>query len=238
MKLKFKFLKGSSGPTPPSDKQLTGERAMLDSRKIWDDIYGSAVMRYRASRRLNFILSGLLGISILGMIHIGGESKFIPYVTVVRDGQTLYGGIADQSNFDGMKGQLATYFVNHFVESARSVSVDGEMNKVLQKTAFALSTGAGRKVLSDFYVEQDPFKLAKTRTITVHIDYVNHLPGDNYQVQWTETSHNPDTGTVTGVHKFVATIQTAWAKPPQSAAVLQYNPFGFYITNISWTGVN
>ena len=209
----------------------------FQSRKLWLDIYGNSEARYQQSRRLNGGLLLLMGFCILGMFLIGSESKFIPYVVEVQDGQVIYTGAAESSNFDSMKGSLAKFFIQDFVESSRSVSVDGFIQNDNQKKSYALTQSAGTTELADFYQTRDPYEVVKKRTVSVTINYVNQLPNNVFQVGWTEVSRDSGTGNTLYSEQYVGEFDFDWDKSSANEFILENNPFGFYITNISWTGV-
>ncbi len=210
----------------------------LQSRALWNDIYGASEERYTKSRRLNLALTLLIAMSILGIIYIGSQSKFIPYVVQVQNGQVIYTSAANSSNFDTMKPALAKFFIQDFVSSARSVSVDGFFENSNQKKSYALSTGAATTELDQFFKSRDPFSIVKKRTISVSINYVNQLPNHDFQVGWTEISRDSQSGNILFQKQFVGEFDYVWKKPSQNEFILNNNPFGFYVTNISWTGVS
>ncbi len=210
----------------------------LQSRALWLDIYGNAEDRYKQSRKLNFRLLILVGLCILGIIYIGSQSKYIPYVVQVQNGQVIYTSAASSSNFDTMKPALAKFFIQDFVKSARSVSVDGTIEKNNQKKAYALTIGAATTELNTFFKARDPYGVVKKRTISVNVNYVNQLPNQAFQVGWTEMSRDSESGQMLYQKSFVGEFDFKWDEPSQSEFILQNNPFGFYVTNISWTGVN
>ena len=209
----------------------------LQSRALWQDIYGNAKMRYRQSRKLNFRLLILVGLCIVGMIYIGSQSKYIPYVVQVQNGQVIYTGAASRSNFNGMKPALAKFFIQDFITSARAVSVDGYIEKNNQKKAYALTQGAATTELSTLFKARDPYTIVKKRTISVSVNYVNQLPNQAFRVGWTEISRDSQSGQMLYQKQFIGEFNFKWDTPSQSEFILQNNPFGFYVTNVSWTGV-
>lgn len=209
----------------------------LQSRQLWMDIYGNSETRYQQSRRLNGGLLLLIAFCMVGMFFIGSESKFIPYVVEVQDGQVIYTGAAQSSNFDTMKSSLAKFFIQDFVQASRSVSVDGFIQNMNQKKSYALTKSAGTTELADFYQTRDPYDVVKKRTVSVTINYVNQLPNNVFQVGWTEVSRDSGTGNTLYSEHYVGEFDFNWDKPSKNEFILQNNPFGFYITNISWTGV-
>ncbi len=221
-------------------KSHSGEIAnnpYLQSRLLWQDMYGGAERHYRASRKLNQRLLILLGIAILGVIYIGAQSKYVPYVVQMQDGQVVYSGAAQSSNFNNLKPGIATYFIQEFIKSARSVSTDGFIEKNKQKRSYALTQGASTKELSDFFDSRDPFALAKKESISVQIHFVNKLPNNVFRVGWSEIARDSTSGSIVGTTNYTGEFTYKFAAPAQSQFILQNNPFGFYITNISWTGV-
>lgn len=209
----------------------------LQSRALWLDIYGNAEDRYEKSRKLNFRLLLLVGLCILGIIYIGIQSKYIPYVVQVQNGQVIYTGAASSSNFDTMKPALSKFFIQDFVKSARAVSVDGYIEKSNQKKAYALTQGAATTELDNFFKTRDPYTVVDKRTISISVNYVNQLPNHAFQVGWTEISRDSQSGQMLYQKQFVGEFDFTWNTPSQNEFILQNNPFGFYVTNISWTGV-
>ena len=209
----------------------------LQSRALWSDIYGNAEDRYKKSRQINFRLLILLGISLFGMIYIGAQSKFIPYVVEIQNGQVIYTSAVKSSNFGSMKPVLSKFFIQEFVKSARSVSVDGYVEGNDKKKSYAFTKSVAVTQLNDFYTNNDPYKVVLKNTISVKINYVNSLPNNIFQVGWTETLRDSQSGTEVSKQAFVGEFEYQWGKPSQDEYILKNNPFGFYVTNISWTGV-
>lgn len=209
----------------------------LQSRALYNDIYGNAENRYHRARILNYMLSGCLILSIIGMTYIGSQSKYIPYVVQVQDGQILYGNVANQSNISKERPLLAVYFLKRFLITARSVSVDGGNDISNEKIAFSFTSGMATKTLSDYLDNHDPIKIAQNHSITLKINYINKLKGDSYQSGWTEIYRNSTNGNIIATAKFNGTFTTKWNKPSHNLSILKRNPFGFYVTSIAWTEV-
>ena len=155
----------------------------------------------------------------------------------MQNGQVIYTGAASSSNFDTMKPALAKFFIQDFVKSARAVSVDGYIEKNNQKKAYALTKGAATTELDNFFKERDPYTVVNKRTISINVNYVNQLPNQAFQVGWTEISRDSQSGQTLYQKQFVGEFDFKWDAPSQNEFILQNNPFGFYVTNVSWTGV-
>lgn len=232
MKFKFKRAVAQQKPIP---KEVSNN-PYVQSRLMYEDIYGCAEERYKKSRRFNFLLLGCVFLSILGVIYIGSESKFIPYVVEVQNGQVIYANTATESNIEPFRSKMAYYFLQGFIQSARTVSVDGTYQADQERKAFALTTGAATTKLSGYFDTHDPFKRAEKQMVSVTINYIKHI-SDSYEVAWTETVRDSTSGQVISQHQFSGTFMTQWGQPSQSNTVLKNNPFGFYISNFSWTEV-
>jgi len=176
------------------------------------------------------------------IIHTLFVSTFSPitsesYVVQVQNGHVIYTGAASSSNFNSMQPSLAKFFIQDFIRSARAVSVDGYIEKNNQKKAYALTQDAATTELDIFFKSRDPYAVVKKRTISISVNYVNQLPNHAFRVGWTEISRDSQSGQMLYQKQFVGEFDFKWNTPSQTEFILQNNPFGFYVTNISWTGV-
>ena len=228
----------TSTPKTEEVENRAGDNPYLQSRQLYNDIYGNAEQRYRRSRYLNYFLTGSILVAILGIIYIGSQSKYVPYVVQVQDGIVVYGNVAQQSNIDDQRPLLAVYFLRDFLSSARSVSVDGGNNASQEKKAFAFTTGMATTTLSDYIDHYDPMTVAEDHTVTVKINYINKTAGNSYQCGWTEVYRDSANGQINGTKKFNGVFTSEWGKSSQNKSILENNPFGFYITSIAWTEVS
>lgn len=240
MPLKFKKPFGSKNKKQTDTDDVIHSASMnpyIESHKLYNDLYGGVKDQYRRSRRLNFVLSGLIGVALIGMISLATQSKIIPYVVQVQNGQVIYGGLANQSNVSEVKG-MSLYFLKRFISAARSVSVDGNQQLALEREGFALTQGAATQQLQDWYDQLDPFKLASEQTRNINLNFINHVTENTFNAGWTEVSRDSSTGIILSTQHFTGTFTMIWSKPSQSTTILDYNPFGFYITHFSWTEVS
>lgn len=99
------------------------ENPYLTARRTWNEHVGSVVTA-RQTWQVVGILSLLIAlVAVAGMIHIGSQSKFIPYVIEVdKHGQTVaVGPVTASSKADPRVIHAA---VADFITSARMVSPD------------------------------------------------------------------------------------------------------------------
>lgn len=209
----------------------------LQSRALWQDVYGNAEDRYRRSRRLNFLLVATLALCVAGLVSVGRGARYVPWIVQVQDGQVIHSGVVAGDRLAMMKPALARYFIQEFVISARSVSVDGYIARDIRKKAFALTRSAATAELAAFFDRRDPYRVVRRRTISVGINYVNRLPGHAFRVGWTETSRASRSGEMLYRRRFVGEFRVGWGRPSRDGFILRNNPFGFYVTSVSWTEV-
>lgn len=214
-------------------KNEISDNPYLQSRKIWQDLYGNAENRYKWSRRINLLLGFGLVVSIFGLISLGGESKIVPYVILMRNNEVIATGATVQSKFDSMRPQLGQYFLQQFITNMRSVSVDGNIAKQNMITAYALSKGDATKQLKDYFDKGNKYILAQSETVSIQIYYINKLPNNVYEAGWAEDTKDIKTNQDLGIKKYVGQFTYDWGGTPTNSIIFQYNPFGFYVLTIS-----
>lgn len=219
------------------DKNKIKDNVYLQSRAMWQDIYGNAENRYKWSRRINFLLIIVVLIGTAGLISLGHKSKIVPYVVLMKGSDVLATGSPAAGSFDTMKPELARYFIQQFITSSHSVSVDGFIEKQQIETAYALTRGNATSELDDYFRKNNPTQVAQTQIITVQIYYVNSLPNNVFEVGWTQDTKDALSGADLGTKKYVGQFSYAWGNPSSDSLILKYNPFGFYVQTISITQV-
>ena len=134
---------------------------------------------------------------------------------------------------------LATYFIEQFISNARAVSVDQIVNNSMQIKAFSYLQGQSYKSLKQYLEANNKADISKDYFVEVTINTVlQNIDGspNTTQISWTETKRSNDTNEVISSNKYTAqlTFRLDFSSPT-NATIRQYNPLGFYITNITWT---
>ena len=170
---------------------------------------------------------GTLSKTDLAVIHTSGNNEIVnaSMATPLRTNTDSSG--------------LATYFIEQFVSNARAVSVDQIVNNSMQIKAFSYLQGQAYKSLKQYLEANNPTDISKDYFVEVTINTV--LPNINgspntTQISWTETKRSNDTNEMISSNKYTAqlTFRLDFSSPTD-ATIRQYNPLGFYITNITWT---
>lgn len=230
----FSLKKNTAKKTPVN----LDDHPHLKSMALWNDLYGNAEKRYRQSKVVIFCLLGLLSIAVIGLISIGSKSKFEPWL-VALEGNTAInvGALSKQSMTDLQKKTLSEFFLKEFIESARSVSVDGDVDK--QKIAKAMSF-VGQSAfarLKDYLDENNKYDIAADKTVSIDkFSYVLQVSPSTYKAKWLEVVRDSSTGRLLEEKHMVGEFQFAWGEPSKNTYIFENNPLGFFIENFSWIG--
>lgn len=216
----------------------------LASRRAWNAHVGALV----ASRRI-WQLVGLIALLIVlacvgGLVHIGSQSKFVPYVVEVdKLGQPLAVGIADRATPADprvIRSTLAT-----FITDLRTVTPDAALQRKAIFRAYAvLGMGAAATHKTNEWFNGagniSPFKRAATETVSVQIDSVLAQSATSWQVDWIESVHDRSGKPTSAPTRMRALVSVQVADQPSDASEQQLrdNPLGIFITDFSWSRQN
>jgi type IV secretory pathway TrbF-like protein len=213
---------------------------LLAGRIAYDQLYGKQNDNAKKAWRFLYFISFILLISIIINFALGSESKVDPIVVKV-DGNNQILDVEQAAGIDykSLSPEFNTYWIEQFVKNARGISIDGQYESSMIKTAYAFTKGGATKTLQTFIETRDPYATAAKEVITVQINSVIPNIGgsrNTTQVEWTEIAKDPKTQQVITEYEYTGQFTFAQAKkPPTKKDILEYNPFGFYVTNISWT---
>lgn len=125
-KLSHFFLKKKNGSeTDLNDKKTkkTSENPYLAAKRQWNDHVGGLLSEKRTWQAIA-LLSLLLAVAAVGgIVHIGSQSKFVPYVVQVdKLGQAVATARADQAS--PVDNRVIVYTLASFISDARMVTPD------------------------------------------------------------------------------------------------------------------
>lgn len=221
-------------------QEKAGDDERLAGFLAYDMINGQTDNIIKKQWKLIYILIGLFVVSFIANIAMMASSDIYP-ILVRQNGNNQIIGVekANRMSTSGISPATHTYLIEQFVKNARSVSIDGQLESELMKNSYAFTQGAATKTLQDFISQRDPYAMASSSVISVTINNVNPNVGgsdETTQIIWTETARDPKTNQLisrksyTGQFTFVQKN-----KPSLSPDIDLYNPFGFYITHVTWT---
>lgn len=217
------------------------ENPYLSARRTWNEHVGSVV-----SSRQTWQVVGLLSLLIAfagvgGMIHIGSQSKFIPYVVEVdKLGQTIAAGPVTSAAKADPRIIHAT--VADFIRCARLVTPDVALQRQAVFRIYSLlSPNDAATAKTNEWLngtdESNPFKRAGLEMVSIEIKSVLPQSPDTWQVDWVETTYDRQ-GTLKGLPVTMRALVTVYTAEPTSQTTdeqLRNNPMGIYVRDFSWS---
>ena len=217
------------------------ENPYLAARRTWNDHVGSVVSQ-RQTWQVIGILSLLIALAgVGGVIAIGSQSKFIPYVVQVdKLGQTIAAGPVQAA--DKADQRVVHASVSEFINDARIVTPDVAFQRkavfrVYAKLAPNDPATAKMNEWLNGNEDASPFKRAAKEMVSVEIKSVLPQTADTWQVDWVETTRDRQ-GTVKGVPVTMRALVTTYAAdttPQTTDEQLRNNPMSIYVRDFSWS---
>jgi type IV secretion system protein VirB5 len=232
-------------PADPRGKTGGPRGAVLDNpyltaRRTWNDHVGS-VITSRQTWQVIGILSMMVALAgVGGIIHIGSQSKFVPYVVEVdKLGQPLAvapAQVAPRVDLRVIKSQVAT-----FVADARTVTPDVALQRkaIFRLYALMLPNDPATQKMNEWLngtKESSPFVRAADETVSVDIRSVMQQTPETWQVDWEEVTRDRQ-GVLKGKATWRALVTTYVAEPTTqtSEEQMRMNPIGTFVRDFSWS---
>ena len=217
------------------------ENPYLSARRTWNEHVGSVVSS-RQTWQVVGILAMLIALaSVGGVIHIGSQSKFIPYVVQVdKMGQTLAAGPVTAA--DKADPRIIHATVADFINNARMVTPDVALQrKAVFKVYAVLSPNDPATPKMNEWLngnaDASPFKRAAKEMVSIEITSVIPQSPDTWQVDWTETTRDRQ-GALKCQPVPMRALVTVYTAEPTSQTTdeqLRNNPMGIYVRDYSWS---
>lgn len=230
---------GPEPPLPPGDYAV---EAYTRGRQQWDERIGDAVAQARRWRRLSFCLIPVIGLSAMGNVIQGAQSK-TQVVHVLHDGvgSVINVSVAGDPAGEPSQAQIAAA-LREWIGKVRGVYSDAGILKQNILDAYkVVSTGSAANTMMDkFYQDKDPFIRARSE-----LDYVTNVSAlapsgsagshgeHTWLLRWDEELRGRD-GSLSGMQHWQASVTWFWAAP-QNVPEAIANPDGIHITSFSWT---
>jgi type IV secretion system protein TrbF len=213
----------------------------LNARRTWNSHVGSLI----ASRTLwqaTALISLLVALAAVGgVVYIGNQSKFVPYVVEVNKlGEAM--AVAPASQAAKVDQRVIRSAMAEFITNARVVSPDVAMQRRAIFKVYALmpsGSASTRKMTSHLNgnPETNPFKRAEKMTVNVEIVSAIPQTAVTWQVDWVETQRTRKGEVIGKPYRMRALLNVdARGLPPDTdEEQLRLNPLGIYITDFSWS---
>ena len=217
------------------------ENPYLAARRSWNDHVG-AVMTSRQTWQVMGILCLMIALaSVGGIIHIGSQSKFIPYIIEVdKLGQAL--AVSPAQLIATPDQRVVHSAVASFINDARIVTPDIALQrKAVFRVYSMLSANDPATAKANQWFngteESSPFTRATKETVSIEINSVIPQTPDTWQVDWIEIV-NDRQGILQGEPlrmRALVTVYTIPSTPQTTEEQVRMNPLGIYVRDFSWS---
>jgi type IV secretion system protein TrbF len=226
---------------PTADGKGGHDNPYLAARRTWNDLL-AGVVSSRQTWQVFGILSLLIALAgVGGMIQIGSQSKFIPYVVEVdKLGQAV--AVAPAQRAAPADVRVIQASVASFISDARLVTPDVALQRKAVFRVYALlapndpATARMNEWLGSSE-EASPFKRAAKETVSIDIVTVLAQTPDTWQVDWVETTRDRQ-GVMKGQPVRLRALVTVYVVEPTPSTTeeqMRNNPIGIYVRDFSWT---
>ena len=213
-----------------------------NGRKEWDDRIGDAASRVRKANAFSFMCLTLLGVSLVGNVWQGTQSKIATYV-VVKDKVGQIVAIARPDKETAPDDAAIGQDLARWIENVRTVYTDVAALKHGILAAYSVVRDSSQAVeeLNHNYRSNEPFGRAREETVsvanltalpvdqTVLTSASNHMK--TFRVQWQETVTSRD-GRVLSSSPMWALVTVEW-RPPRNEIEVHRSGDGVWITSFS-----
>ncbi len=217
------------------------ENPYLAARRTWNEHVG-AVVAARQTWQVVGVLSLLIALAgVGGIIHIGSQSKFIPYVIEVDTlGQALAAGPVSAATKTDPRVIHAS--VAEFITDARLVTPDVALQRqaVFRIYAKLAATDPATAKMNEWLngtPESSPFKRAAKHMVSIDIQSVLTQSPDTWQVDWVETTRDRQ-GVRQGAPVTMRALITVYTAEPTAQTTeqqIRLNPLGIYVRDFAWS---
>lgn len=211
------------------------KNSYLESRALWNDVYGGLQTKLENSYRIIFCLSIVIAIAIVGFVIVAGETKIKPMPFVLHGNDIITLSEQNDAAFDSIKPQLSLILAKDFIRHTRMVSSDNAVNAHNHIAALSVVRGSAAEVLKNYFQTHDVNQLSQTTTKNIVINSVLAESNKSLEIRWSEETRNAQSGDVISTAQYIADVTYAFQAPSSNPAILKNNPLRFVVTNLSWS---
>lgn len=215
----------------PKEKD-SGNNPYLNGKTEWLERYGNYISQAHNWRV--FALTCLV-ISILSLtcnVYQAVQFKVMPHViTVDKLGNTHSAGVAHGLKPTDVPREVIQSELANYISNWRIVTADADLQNRMLDKLIAYSNGATRKMLQDWFTENNPYKRAQNNLVSVDLKGLPQQVAQNsWRAEWTESVRDRS-GKVLEEIKYEGTF-TVGIVPPETEADIIKNPFGIMVADL------
>ena len=202
----------------------------------WNEVFASAIIAQR-----NWQIVALLELAVILVLGVGlilslSQSKVVPYIVEV-DQLGRAAAVAPAVQAKVTDDRVIRAHLYRFIELARSIITDSQaMRKSLGEAYRMVTPTVKRNFLDDYYRNNNPFELATQLSRQV-VPLAFLKQSDNtFILEWKEIDRDLANKAIVETHW--KALMTIAQMPPDSQRKMELdpsNPFGIFITSLSWS---
>jgi type IV secretion system protein VirB5 len=213
----------------------------LNARRSWNSHVGSLIASRTLWQAMALISMLVAFAAVGGVVYIGSQSKFVPYVVEVNKlGESM--AVAPALQADKVDQRIVRASVAEFIVNARTVSPDIAMQRraIFKVYALMISGSPSAKKMTAFLngnPETNPFKRAERQTVNVEIVSAIPQTSSTWQVDWVETQRTRKGEVMGKPYRMRALLNVSSQATPADASddQIRLNPMSIYISDYSWS---
>lgn len=232
-----RFFKGKQATNSPPPPVMNREAPWLMAQRAYEDTYLKLAAQVVNWRRITFLSLLITGIAVSGVVYIGAQSKFVPYVVEVdKLGRAL--AVRSLQGAEATRDPARQVYADIFelIENLRTVTTDREANNRNLNRAFAkLGDGAKNYVRTELR-KAPPNEVGATKTVQVRVTTALKLSEKVWQVEWEEVSFNMQGDQIDKPELWKATLEYE-LEPGETEEAIRKNAVGLKVLQLNWAKV-
>ncbi len=219
--------------------QENNENPYLNARRTLNDRSVAS-----ANNLQMFQIFGILALlialaSVGGVIHLGSQSKLVPYVVEVdKLGQTV--AVAPAERAAAADPRIMHASLAAFISDLRMVTPDIALQRKAVFRVYALLSTADPATAktTEWYNEAgetNPFKRAAKEMVNIEISSVIPQTPNTWQVDWVETIRDRQGLVIQAPYRMRALVTAYIGTSPANEEEIRLNPIGIYVRDYNWS---
>jgi len=213
----------------------------LNAKRTWNSHVGSLIASRTLWQAVALISLLVAFAAVGGVVYIGSQSKFVPYVVEVNKlGEAM--AVAPASQASKVDQRIVRASVAEYIVNARTVTPDIAMQRrAIFKVYALMSPGSAATRKMTAYLngnsETNPFKRAEKQTVNVEIVSAIPQTSATWQIDWIETQRTRKGEVINKPYRMRAMLNVVSQPMPPDVSddQIRLNPMGVYVTDYSWT---
>lgn len=199
-------------------------------RKEWNDRYMNIAKSKKNCQIGMFVALIAVVILVLALTKLALSSRVQPFVIDTNNGMPY--AMQPLSATSIHDNKIINFVANQFIINSRTILSDSDAETQMLNKVYAYAGDSAIKTLHDYYQANNPLEASQKYKIDINI--INSMPlGKNtWQVVWDETKRAND-GSEESKTRWMADLTYQFGQV--NSKFINDNPFGLYITNITWS---